>query len=30
MLLEGRLKPGDLAVLKVEGEELEITVEAVQ
>ena len=30
MLLEGRLKPGDLAVLKVEGEELGITVEAVQ
>jgi ATP-dependent Clp protease ATP-binding subunit ClpA len=30
MILEGRLHPGELVVLKVAGEELEIAVEAVQ
>jgi ATP-dependent Clp protease ATP-binding subunit ClpB len=30
MILEGRLHPGELVVLRVEGEELEIAVEAVQ
>jgi len=30
MILEGRLSPGELVVLRVEGDELEIAVEAVQ
>jgi len=30
MILEGRLNPGDLAVLRVEGDDIEVAVEAVQ